>query len=71
MIAYDLRQCAKDRFPDNLRRILRALFVKDHHVIEHWLNVTLVGAFSRARFHRHFERSLLECETAMRLGEFI
>src|SRR5262249_14722874 len=65
VVANNFSQCAEDRLPDKLSRVLQALLVEDNHVVEHRFDVALVTTASGARFHRHLERSLLEGETAI------
>src|SRR5438874_5356952 len=71
MVANNLGKRAEDRLPDELGGILGALFVEDHHVIEHRLDITLVTAGFRARFHGHLENAVFKSETAMCLREIV
>src|SRR5437763_14403298 len=71
VIAHNFGQRAENCLPHKLRRIFRALLIKNNHVIENRFDVTLVVAVLGIRFHCHFECSFFESETAMRLGEVV
>src|SRR5438105_1694385 len=71
IVANDPGYALENRFPNGSDRIVFLCRIKNAHVIEHRLNVALISAIVRARFHCNLQSPGVESEIAVGFGELI